>query len=478
MSKEKIRKVFLDDLPMKDSRIDWKNSIGYKVPFIYDDIEGEVEIISFANKESSKIIIKYLNNQPFEIRVKNFKKCQLGRILNKKTKDFKVEIGTSFKDDKRDLIITDREYRKDKVGKVWKWYKYTCKVCGWTEGWIVESSLLEQGTGCASCSGQVVTPMNNIWNNARWMCDLGVSEEDAKSHTRCSGQKVEVTCPDCGKKKKVIIYNIYKNKSISCKCSSDGTSYPEKFMMSVLNQLGIEFIAQLSKSTFDWCDKYRYDFYIPSLNMIIETHGMQHYKGNVNFRMSLNEVKENDKLKREVAVKNGINKYIIVDCKNSEFDWMAFNCYKSLKDYFDMNNINFGKAEEFALKNIIKEVCEYWNNKEEWETTQTIADNNEWGIKGRNTIRRYLKKGTNLGWCNYNANYEVEKVALRNGERSKKKVEMFKNGVSLGVFESASELERQSEKLFGTKLFYGCISRVCLGKAEQYKGYTFKHVTI
>ena len=54
-------------------------------------------------------------------------------MSNKKTIEFKVEIGQIFKDDKRDIVITNREYRKEKHGKSMvnvKYYKYTCNICG------------------------------------------------------------------------------------------------------------------------------------------------------------------------------------------------------------------------------------------------------------------------------------------------------------------------------------------------------------
>lgn len=57
-----------------------------------------------------------------------------------------------------------------------------------------------------------------------------------------------------------------------------------------------------------------------------------------------------------------------------------------------------------------------------------------------------------------------------------KPVEIFKDGNSLGIFSSASELERKSEKLFGVKLLSSKISTVCTGKRKFHKGYTFKHV--
>ena len=56
-----MRKVFLDELPkIKGSKknISWLNSIGCKVPFIYDDIQGFVEIVGY---KTPHVLIKYKN---------------------------------------------------------------------------------------------------------------------------------------------------------------------------------------------------------------------------------------------------------------------------------------------------------------------------------------------------------------------------------------------------------------------------------
>lgn len=108
-------------------------------------------------------------------------------------------------------------------------------------------------------------------------------------------------------------------------------------------------------------------------------------------------------LKKELAKENGIEHYVVIDCRYSELEWIKNSILNSkLVDMLNLSKIDWLKCEEFALKNIVREVCDYWNNKEEWETTTTIAENNEWGIRSVITVIKYLKKGTILGWCNYN----------------------------------------------------------------------------
>lgn len=123
-------KIFLDDLPHKGSHIDWFNSIGYKVNFIYKDIKGELEIIDYIREvDTSYLKVKYKNNIT-SIRCSSLKMCQLGKILGTYYGGFRIKIGEVIKDDRRNLLITKQEKRKRKNRSDEKWYKYTCNKCG------------------------------------------------------------------------------------------------------------------------------------------------------------------------------------------------------------------------------------------------------------------------------------------------------------------------------------------------------------
>jgi len=146
MEEKKIRKVFLDALPRFiegrcKGKINWEDCRNIFIHFIYEDIEGDIEIIKYIKNEQA-IIIKYENNE-FKILISGFKKGKLGRIIGKITSEFKIDVGNCYKDDKRDLIIIDKEYRDNPYnkGKNQKWYKYKCNLCGWENGWIEESVL-------------------------------------------------------------------------------------------------------------------------------------------------------------------------------------------------------------------------------------------------------------------------------------------------------------------------------------------------
>lgn len=470
----------LTDLPKWEEgrykgETNWTKTINMDLELLYQDKIYKVRVIKY---NEGRLILDYKGYvKPEGISYRKFLKGSFGGVLNLRNKNFKVEIDQTFKDNKRDLIITDREYRNGngEINKKtrYKWYKYTCNKCGWTEGWMEESHLIKGG-GCSCCSGKTVVPeINSIYAKAPWMMRW-MSEEDAKKYLPNSSKKIEVVCPDCRKGKVKQIGVLYRDKSLGCACG-DKTSYPEKFIYNLLEQLKIKFQTQLTTFTFNWCESYKYDFYLPEFNMIIETHGMQHYEqtGRKGAR-TLEEEQENDRLKRELALSNGVKHYIELDCRYSDLDYIKDKIIKSeLNNLFNLEDINWLKCEEFALSNLVKKVCEYWNNKEGWETTYTIAALFK---MDRTTVSGYLKKGTKLGWCIYDTKEEYIKGLNKAWLSSKKEVEIFKDGESLGIFESCVELSRQSEELFGVKLDARRISDVCNKKLWKHKDFAFKYI--
>lgn len=400
-----MRKVFLENLP-KDSRnrVLWSKSVGYKVAFIYEELCGNIEIIGY-NPNNKKITVSH-NGIKTDMATGHFINGQLGKVLMKITRDFKLSVLDKLCDNNRNLIIIEREYR-DEVGikTKRKWYKYLCRKCG-HEDWNIESNLIAHKQGCSCCNGKtVIYGINSIHDTAPWMLDLGVDFEEAKKYTCCSNKKIKCVCPYCNATLYKIIYHIYKNKSIFCICS-DGFSYSEKFVYSLLNQLGLEFETQLSKSTFEWCNKYRYDFYIPSLNMIIETHGGQHYVESTRGR-TLEEEQINDKNKKELALKNGINNYVELNCKESDLNWIKSSILNSkLNDLFDLSMLDWIKCEKVSISsNKVYEICKYWECVRKEKSTNEISQ--EFKIS-RPTMIKYLKQGTKLGWCKYKSRIQIK----------------------------------------------------------------------
>lgn len=410
MSKNIYKKIFLENLPHESSkrnRIIWSNSIGYKIYFIYDDISGYIKIIDY-NKKTRLLTLEY-NNYTFYILTCHLLKCKLGNMLNKYTNKFKIEIGQSFKDNKRNITIIDREYRNikhyDKYKKKDKWYKYHCNKCGWNEGWILESELLK-GTGCSCCNNRtVVRGINDIATTHPYLIKYFVNIEDTYKYTYGTHKKFMLKCPSCGFEKEMRIRDMY-NQRFSCPKCSDGISYPEKLMFNLLcqlkeNKLIKYFKHQLSSNILNWCDKYRYDFYF-ELNeekYIIEVHGIQHYYGSFEklSGRTLEEEQQNDLNKYNLAIQNGIKpeNYIIIDCRKSELDFIKNNILNSrLNEIFDLNNVDWIEIGQASEKSLVKQVCDYWHLHNEINCENIKQKDLKKIFKiSDSTISSYLKRG-------------------------------------------------------------------------------------
>jgi hypothetical protein len=400
---------------------------------------------------------------------------------------YKYNVGDRIKNEQIDITITERRHIENNYGWVVKLYKYKCNLCGFDCGkhysnrdkihkdefWVRESSIIENRK-CICCSNQIVVEnINSIYHTDPWMISY-IGEECAKIHTKCSSRKVEVTCPDCGRKKsnEMFIYTLFKEHSIGCSCG-DGMNYPNKFMFNLLEQLNIDFINEYSPN---WIIPRAYDFYISSLSLIIEMDGgLGHGKGNYKNNMTAEESQTIDDYKDEQAKLHGIE-VIRIDCDYKHFDKFEYikqNIITKIKNIIDLSNIDWNKCQEFACSNLVKMACEYKKNNPELTTTQIGK------IMNRNphTIWSWLKQGAGI-WCDYNPNEEKLKNFLKQKVRNKINKSKPVLCITTGqAFLSACECDRLSIELFGTYLNQSNISQVCRNKKKFYKGYEFKFIT-
>lgn len=486
--KKETTKVFVENLPrwrygkgQPNGVVNWFECarLHIKVKFIYEGIEDELEIVEYDKR---RLTIKYKELYT-KIDTGGFCSGYIGTILGFRGSNFKLEVGTHLKDDKRDLIITDREYRTSSSQKYKyneKWYKYTCNKCGWTEGWAIEGAIVTQSVGCGCCcsgSKRTVVGINDLNTTDSWVFTYLINKEDIYKYSYGSDKKILVKCPDCGREKKVSVSDLCKNHSIGCPCS-DKISYPEKFFFELLRQLNIKYKYQLNKKTyeFNWCENKRYDFYfeLHKEKYIIETHGLQHYKDSSNWGNVDIQIK-NDIYKEQLAKNNGVKYYIQLDCRYSNLDYIKNSIINSeINIIFDLSKIDWLKCHEFACNNLIKIACNYRNKN----TNITTREIGEIMNLTKETIGKYLKQGALLRWCEYNPKAESHRINILNskkiGKRQEKKVIIYKDNIGIGVFDSLTELSNKSEELYGVNLNISKMSMVCRGKKPQYKGFTFK----
>jgi hypothetical protein len=112
-------------------------------------------------------------------------------------------------------------------------------------------------------------------------------------------KKVEIICPEHGS------FWVKPNGHVSsvAGCRTCKDSKGEILVSSILNKYGIEFIREFKITPY----KYRYDFYLPNVNIFIEFNGKQHYTVVPIFggRAALKDVKKRDRIKKQIVKDNG-----------------------------------------------------------------------------------------------------------------------------------------------------------------------------
>ena len=463
------KKIFTDNLPKKSSLVSWKHSEGFDVKFTYNGINGTVRIIKYEN---GFLYIKYLDKSLFKISTGNFINCKLGTLIGRENTEcnFKYQIGETIVSKNINKTILKRYVEKDKNNRNIKKYIYHCNICGADD--IIGTETTISKNKCTCCTNKVAKlGINTIWDTDKWMIPIINDDEFCKTHTHGCSDRIYPTCPDCGEisKESIKISNIYSYKKMTCKCCGDGVKFPNKFAFNLLEQLGLDFVTEYSPK---WIGRKSYDFYIPSLNLILEMDGGFHNKDNKMNGQTKEESREIDDYKDKMAKEHGID-VIRIDCDYhtlvERVDFIKQNILNSgLNLIVDLNKIDWDKSEKFALSNRVREACDLWNTGD-----FTISELSKCMKISR--VSPYLKIGNKYGWCDYNPHNEMRNTIISNANSNSKEVEIFKDGISLGIFKNAPEISKKSEALFG-KFLYACeISRVCNNTKDQYKGFVFKY---
>ena len=398
--------IDLSNVPQRDfgnkKVYDWIKSVGVECKFSCENVLGNLKIVGYEPKTHFLSIL--YNNEVKPIKTDDFRVGKIRTLIGLRTNKFRVEVGDTFVDDHRNMTIISRRYISDSKGRLFREYQYQCNVCGWTEGWIKENHLLN-GSGCACCSKYVIVPfLNDLYTTNPELIKYFKNIEDTHKTTTCNKKKFLMVCPNCGNEQLYSTDDLM-NHGFSCRKCSDGVSYGEKFMYSLLKQLKVKFIPQLTHTTFDWCGKYRYDFYLTDYNTIIEVDGSQHYYNKPNSKGKFQSCLINDPIKEILAMENNIKNYIHINCSKSKCEYIKNSIIESgLLNILNITSetIDWNECDKFTSKSFIVEVCNYKNKNPELSTYDMSS---VLGISS-GTIQKYLQKGAELGICIYNKNFE------------------------------------------------------------------------
>lgn len=440
--------------------IDWAKVKDLNVPFNYNNsIFGKLYIDSSTDSDNKYFKISFNGREKIVFREQITAGDFVNLIVNSSLRQ-KYEIGQivetgTGKTKHQFKILSFGVQTKNKEESIV--YKCLCKKC--KKIFHGGQRTLKYKT-CPHCFKSKIS----IVDSEPWMMAyFQGGYDEAKKYTRFSKESFYPICPKCGRKKTVPIKitSLKRTGTIGCPCSS-GSSYPEKIVYSLLEQLGIDFKYQVSTNTLGFNGEFKlYDFYIKKYLLIIETHGIQHYKSIKNWN-SFERQQRNDKYKKDLAMNNGITNYIVLDCRYSNIEWIRRSIMKSNLPTilnFNEDDINWNICKTIKIDSITEQICgDYHNN------FLTVSELAEKYNKSPRAINRCLNKGDSVGLCIHNKNVNTISIPI----------EVLKDNTHIGYFKNLSNTKEYFNNT--SERISSYYTYKLLKEGKSYKGYTIKYV--
>lgn len=457
------------------NRIDWKMSIGNKIPFKYKDISGEFVIHEYITKVQV-LTLSYNNVLLKHIGLASLLRCQLGGILgkvnlNKTTEEFKKEM----EEINNNVIIVGEYIGADaKIG-------CACKVC--KHHWDTTPSILSRGHGCPACAGKEVCNYNHencLYYQKPFVVRNVLNIEDCFRFLPFSNFEIDFICRECGNVEPKKIQNVSIN-GFSCSRCGDGVSYPEKFCYNLMNQIiGKYNISEIKREFSDsWTNKRRYDvmFTFNNNKYILEMDGAFHKNDNKMSGQTAIESQAIDEEKDLMAANQGIT-IIRIDCDygcvSNRHEYIKNNILNSvLSDLF--NGLSFVDWNEIEMQSVSSLQFQAWNLRRESNNKLSVKEISSILNISKNAVLNYLKNGNSLGVCEYNPKEEFVRL------KSAGTIFVEIDGVLYNKsFSSIDELRRKSIDEFGFNFDEKNIRSKMkdFGYFQRSKTYRYKYVFI
>lgn len=294
--------------------------------------------------------------------------------------------------DKDIPYIPLEEYKGTHTKIKWLCYKDSSHIFEATPHNVVDLK-----SGCPYCKNRKVSiKVNSLCVTHPEVADMLKDKKVGYERSYGSSYKTDWICPNCAKeiKNRSIYYVV--TMGLQCENCIVHISYPERLMSTFLSQLKLSYVHDKSTS---WSDRKRYDFYIESHSTIIECHGSQHYidKGwGKNY--NLDKQIKTDEYKKQMAMSNGIEHYIQLNCEISDFDYIKESILSSeINGLFNLEYFDWELCKKNIIDNgIYDKVLNCTKNG--LKTVIEISDN--LGISDT-TVRRYLHRLTEDGLFDY-----------------------------------------------------------------------------
>ena len=272
--------------------------------------------------------------------------------------------------------------------------------CDYNHFWYTTPTcILDSKTGCPYCAGQKpIIGETDLWTTRPDIASALENKDDGFKCKEYSHKKLSFICPNCKTKFKQDLNHVCK-RGLSCPVCSDGISYPNKFMRSVLFQLKVDHIAEYRPK---WISPKRYDFYFCLNNKlyIVEMDGGLGHGNEIKGCTWFDKDKsiKVDDYKDKMAMEHGIE-VIRINCNyNREIlpDKIRDNLIASkLNNILDFSTVDFRKCDLDAQKSIFYKICSMWN--EETHSVHDIANRLNISL---DYVKRQLRRARKLSLVN------------------------------------------------------------------------------
>ena len=256
------------------------------------------------------------------------------------------------------------------------------------------------GCGCPYCAGsRTLDGFNDLWTTDPDVASMLFDSSVGHEISRGSHREVEWVCSTCGKHKlsspkQVVTYGL------ACAFCSDKISYPNKFIVSLLSQAGVQLL--IPEWSPDWISPLRYDVYFLYNNKeyVVEMdggigHGLLDFStGGVD-----TDGLSRDHIKDQRAKIHNID-VIRIDCDyrdiKQRLNYIKQSIIKSqLNEILDLDNIDWNICNKNATKSLHMDAVKQYNNG---YSINEIATNLNVSY---NTVYNWLKRMSVEGLCSY-----------------------------------------------------------------------------
>lgn len=242
--------------------------------------------------------------------IKEYK--QLSHLLNKQTPCICTSTASQYKSIQQ-IKELEQFFNNNTEFELVEWttmndakYKPAVKVCHKKCGriFIRRTTDFYKNKICPHCDGNAMPDTLEIAQRCK---EKGYT---LLTEYKTLQDKVLIRHDKCGFIWGIKPYRFYKELDGDCPNCNHHISKGERRIMEYLDEKNIVYDREHS---FDWQSHkaYRYDYYIPDYNLIIEFHGIQHYEETNFLNSSLKTNQEHDKIKMQEALDNNYN-YLVI----------------------------------------------------------------------------------------------------------------------------------------------------------------------